>query len=249
MNRRYGSRPQGRRGQGRRNTVPADTTLPDGLVMHFDASDGLTTVGTDVTGWTDLAGSNDLNVIGDAPQLVAAGVGGNDYVAFDGVDDSCSRATFTGLPTGNTARTLATVIRYHGGGVGGVAYGDFANRQAYGCCVSGGGNFLLQVWGPDDFSSLVNADNIWAIHMCTWDGSVNNQQVNRTGVPGFFDGDDTPSAAMATDAAGAIEIGREIDGTPFVQIDVAEVMLWGSALNQAKRNQVRNYVAARYGIL
>lgn len=226
-----------------------DGSLPtQNLVWHLDASDGVATSGTDVTSWSDLVGSNDLDVVVGTPQLVAGGApGGNDYVEFNGVDQALRRGSFSGLPTGNTPRTLATVVRYNtagASGAAGVAYGlSGTNREVFGCCIRANGNFVLQLWGPDDYDSGVNGLGFWALQITgLYDDVEIGQRANF-----LVNIERDLSLTPNTNPAGVIEVGREIDGTPFAEVDIAQVLLYSPNLTNPQIAQLYSYVSNRYG--
>lgn len=228
--------------------VTLDGTLPaqGNLVFELDANIGVSVSGTDVTGWADQVGSNDLNVVNGTPQLVPGGApGGNNYVSFDGVDQSIGRATFAGLPVGAANRTLAIYVDYNGPGFGGVSYGTAGSfRRVYGACVSSASHFLFQIWGPDDLSSFVNATSYgWALQICTICGSGLEMamQVDTT-----FIVTQTLGLPLNTNPGGSILVAQELDGDPFVALDLAAAWLWDTALNGQEILQLLSFVQQRF---
>lgn len=230
--------------------VPAPTQLPQrNLVWLLDASSGVTTSGTDVIEWADSVGTNDLDVVDGTPQYVASGVNANPYVTFDGLGDALSRATFSGLPLGSTSRTLLTVQNYQSGGVAGVAYGNPDFDECYGNVITpavSGGLLMLQLWGPRDLQTTapgLNAGLLSQIARTSDQGSGSLNQVFRNrGLVG------ASTDAPDTTAGNGIVIGKEIDGAPYIELDLYLVAMWSPALSYQETMQAFGHVAWRFGL-
>ncbi len=111
----------------------------DGLVAQYESTQGLSTSGGTVTGWTDASGNgNDLTAVGD-PQVVSDAPNGQPVVAFDGTGDALVRTGLTGIPTGDADRTVVALVRYDSPGYGGVGYGSPALNQLFGLSVNPSG--------------------------------------------------------------------------------------------------------------
>ncbi|EDX87629.1 PKD domain protein [Synechococcus sp. PCC 7335] len=216
----------------------------DGLVLHLDANLGVSTDGDTVTEWTDLSGSNnDLSGLGD-PTLVTGALNGQNVIELDGDGDQLSRTlALNGLPDGNADRSLFVVAKYDGTGTGGVTYGDNRTNRAFGAVVDGDGTLLAQGWGgANDFDSNVAG---------TGEGWLLQGLVHEDGTLSHYkDGVliDTQAHAYNTRVIGGdgLVIGSEIDGAPFVDMNVAEVIIYDRALSETEQQQVQSYLQDKY---
>ena len=233
--------------------VSAQTIPTDGLVLHLEADSGVTVTDmtTDVTGWTDQSTqANDLTAAG-APQLVADAVNGEAAIAFDGTDDILQRlADVMGLPAGDADRTVYTVVNYDSVGYGGVAYGNADINQAFGLIVAPNGNLMIQGWGgPNDFDSGVAGTGMgWMVQSAVHNaGTMTHSQHTPAQVIAQMGAlqIDTQVHTYATDPQ-AIVVGAEIDGDPFMDMDVAAVMIWDRVLTVEETADVENYLALKY---
>lgn len=212
-----------------------------GLVMQFDTETGVTdNLGT-VTAWADQAtASNDLVATG-TPSLVTNTLNGHSVISFDGVGDSLIRtASVTGLPSGNANRTMFSVVKYDSDGYGGAAYGVGDNDQAFGLAVSSLGALVLQLWGPQDAPGSVGNGVGWLIQSAVLSGDdywhYKDGVLNNSGTFGV-----SPNTVPNN-----IRMGVEIDGSPFVQMQLAEVLLYDTAFALGERRQVDAYLRLKY---
>ena len=226
--------------------VPAGACVPfpqDGLVFHVEADAGVTTAveSSTVTGWADQSGQGNNLAASGNPQLIANGLNGEAIISFDGSGDILERLTaVSGLPAGNTDRTVYTVVRYDDTGYGGISYGSNAINEAFGLIVAPNGNLMIQGWGnANDFDSGVAGSNMgWMIQ------SAVHQAGN---LRHYRDGSqiDTRTHSYATDPT-SIVIGAEIDRSPFLDMDVAAVMIYDRALSPAERSDIESYLDVKY---
>lgn len=226
--------------------VSAGACLPfpqDGLVLHLEADTGVTTAveSSTVTGWADQSGQgNNLTASGN-PQLVANGLNGEDIISFDGSGDILERlSSVNGLPAGNADRTVYAVVKYDGTGYGGVSFGTNAINEAFSLIVAPNGNLMIQGWGnANDFDSGVAGTSMgWMIQSAVHEaGTLRHYQ----------DGNQIDSRvhSYATDPTRII-VGAEIDRSPFIDMDVAAVMIYDRALAPAERSEIENYFDVKY---
>ena len=215
-------------------------------VGHWKASYGVSESAGAVQSWPDLSGNGGtLTAISGAPAFVPNGLNGSPVISLDGVDDSLGSATVAGLPTGNTDRTIFAVMRFDSAGVGGFSWGAAGSNQTFGLCVATNGNYMVQRWGTFDRTSgtLANGDGWHSISTAfdvdaTW-------RLYRDGVSIF--GTDT-GQTLATNAAGTIRVGVEIDNTPFVNMQIAEVVVYDRFLTQNERELVGSYLRSEWGV-
>ena len=216
----------------------------DGLVLHLDANLGVSTNNGAVTEWVDLSGSgNDLRGIGD-PTLVTGALNGHNVIELDGDGDQLSRTlALNGLPDGNADRSLFVVAKYDGTGIGGVAYGDNRNNRAFGAVVDGDGTLLAQGWGGgNDFDSgVAGTGEGWLLQGLVHENGVLSHYKDSA----LIDVQAHEYNTRVVDGEGLV-IGSEIDGAPFTDMDVAEVIIYDRALSEIERQQVQTYLQDKY---
>ena len=222
--------------------------MTSGLVVGLESDAGVATDGgTGVLGWLDSSGNgNDLqSVVGD-PQLVAAATpSGEDAIALDG-DDGLARLgvsdTLNNLPTGSTDRTVFIVARYNdAAALAGVAYGSGAANANFGLTVDPGqGNLAIQGGGAaNNFVSTSSGAGFgWLIQSAV----LSANQIDH-----YRDGEIIDSAfhAFNTDAVDLL-IGEEIDGSGFVDMDIAAALIYDRALTEMEQHEVQAYLHSKY---
>ena len=232
------------------NAAPELAT--DGLVLHLEADSGVTVTDmtTDVVTWADQsAQGNDLTAAG-APQLVADTLNGQPVIAFDGVDDILQRtADVLGLPAGDADRTMFLVVSYDSEGFGGAAYGNAGvTNEVFGLIVSGrrsdAGNLAVQAWGANDaYSATLGTGTGWMIQSAVAGSGAMTHYRDIVGEDSMMI--DMQSRTYATNVA-SIVVGAEIDGTPFMDMDVAAVLIYDRALTDVERGDVETYLNTKY---
>ncbi len=224
-------------GGGSSGTLP----VSDGLVLHLDAGSGVTTNGTDlVTGWEDLSGfNNNLTGSGD-PRLITGALNGRNVIQLDGDGDKLERVlNLNGLPSGDADRTVFMVTKYNSIGYGGFAYGKNSTNQAFGLTVKNDGDLMVQAWGKNDADSNIDGTGAgWLTQSVVLNaGSMNH----------YKDGSLIDSRALSYNTfLERIVLGAEIDSSPYVNMEVAEILVFDRALSETERQQVETYFQQKY---
>lgn len=148
----------------------------DGAVIEWDAREGVSTSGSDVTAWVDRVDSQSPTVTG-TPTLStspsgedAISIGAGEYFTLTGIGD---------LPTGSNPRTIvfagkSTTLGETLGGWGGFSYGDGTANEAFGVVIDGQNHTAdLDVY-QDDIVGQVVDDGVPFIAIATWDGTTGN---------------------------------------------------------------------------
>ncbi|MFV0634750.1 PQQ-dependent sugar dehydrogenase [Demequina sp.] len=224
-----------------------DAPVTDGLVMRLQGDQGVTTSEGGVIAWSDLSGKgNNLGAISGTPTVQSAALSGHDVISFDGVDDGLGRTGFTDLPVSNADRSVFAVVKYDGasasalGGWAGFTYGAPYNNQVWGPVRTGNGDLGLQGWGGgNDFTSDAAADGEgWLVHSIVMAENAFTQyrdgNVIDTGEHQFQTGTDR------------IRLGTELAGGRFVDMEVAEILVYDRAVTEAERQQIEDYLNAQY---
>lgn len=220
----------------------ANLLITDGLVLHLESGLGVVTSGSTVLAWQDQSGlGNDLVALG-APQVILGALGGQPALSCDGVDDAIERTSaLGGFPSGSSDRTMIAVVQYFDDGPGGVSYGNGSCNQAFGLiAVPPSGNLMLTGYcGANDFSTTTPGNGAgWLIHSAVVDtGSVTQY------MDGLTIGTGNHSFATVNNS---LQIGREIDGAPFVSMQVAAVLVYNRALTPAEHGQVVSFLTDKY---
>jgi hypothetical protein len=212
----------------------------DGLVARYESTQGLSATGGTVTGWADASGNgNDLTAVGD-PQVVLDAPNGQSVVAFDGSGDALVRTGLTGFPTGDADRTVVALVRYDSPGYGGVGYGSPALNQLFGLSVNPDGELMVQGWGrSNDFHTTT---------VGTGAGWLTQSAVHANGAfTHYKDGVSIDSASHTYATTNdRIVVGAEMTPAPYLDMDVAAVVVYDRALTDTERQQVEEYLRQRY---
>jgi glucose/arabinose dehydrogenase len=212
----------------------------DGLVARYESTQGLSATGGTVTGWADASGNgNDLTAVGD-PQVVLDAPNGQSVVAFDGSGDALVRTGLTGFPTGDADRTVVALVRYDSPGYGGVGYGSPALNQLFGLSVNPDGELMVQGWGrSNDFHTTT---------VGTGAGWLTQSVVHANGAfTHYKDGVSIDSASHTYATTNdRIVVGAEMTPAPYLDMDVAAVVVYDRALTDTERQQVEDYLRRRY---
>ncbi len=214
----------------------------DGLVMRLSGDDGLVTSGTSVLSWTDETGNgNNVAPINGNPTVVHQPLNGHDVVSFDGVDDDLGTGVFS-LPAGGADRTIYVLANYESSGWGGFLYGSTGANQAFGPAASP--NDTLGVFGSgaaNDFESdALAVSSGWVTQAVVLSNGELQQYAN-----GSFLDQQTHTFNTGT---GTLRIGASIDGTGFVDMDIAEILVFDRALSDTERGQLDSYFQTTYAL-
>ena len=211
------------------------------LALRLEADAGVAENGGTVAAWTDLSGNgNSLTSQGDPQLVLSATPSGQPAVAFDGVSDRLERSSgFDGLPAGNADRTMIVVARYSSTGWGGVAYGADSCGETFGLVIDSGGDLAVQRWCNDYNTSIPGMGMGWGMQSAVLDGASLTQYYN-----GELIGS-TSSASFDT-VIERFVIGAEIDASPYLDMDVAAVLVYDRALSDGERAEAEAYLQGKY---
>ncbi|MEL7038730.1 MAG: PQQ-dependent sugar dehydrogenase [Cyanobacteria bacterium J06592_8] len=220
----------------------ANPPITDGLVLQLDASNGVTTNGSGaVLGWTDLSGAgNDLNSVGGDPTVITDALNGYNVINFDGSEDKLERLGGITLPDGNEDRSVFMVAEYNSSGDGGFSYGRGSRDRTFGLMVGSDGDLKTKAWGRSgDADSNVDG---------TGEGFLSQSVIlDNSTMDHYKDGAliDSQTHTYVT-ALDQIVLGADIDSRPYVDMNVAEVLVFDRALSETERQQIENYLQEKY---
>lgn len=219
----------------------ADTLIKSNLVLHLEADEGVTVNGSSVIEWSDQSSSeNNLQSVG-SPKLIDDSLNGLPVISFDGVSAKLERSqNIANLPAANNDRSVFILGRYKGDGFGGFAYGRPSGNNAFGAIVDSFGRLAAQGWGEgNDFLSKVPGKNQgWLVQSIVVESDVVSQYLN---------GDLIASEAHTFDTVNSrIVIGAGLSGEPFVDMEVAAVLVYDTALSITQQLQVHSYFNSKY---
>ena len=223
--------------------APAAELVTDGLVLHLESDQGVvTTWGDEVTTWLDgSTAGNDVTAPSAGPRLRSGSLGDHIYLSFDGSNDQLSRLSETiDLPVGDADRSVFLLVRYNGDGFGGVTWGAPQCNGTFGPVVDSRGLLAVQGWcaGYDMVSSRAGEGAGWQVQSV-----VHGQSTLRH----FSNGELLQEKAHVFDTAeGQLALGREIDGFPFVAMDLAAVLIYDRALDATDRWRVEAFLQEKY---
>jgi glucose/arabinose dehydrogenase/fibronectin type 3 domain-containing protein/uncharacterized protein (DUF2249 family) len=220
--------------------------VEDGLVMRLKGDLGVTAPSGGVTSWSDLSGhNNDMAPTTGSPTLVTSELEGHDVIRFDGVDDGLGRTLANEFPLANSDRSVFMVTTYRGwsntgSGAVGFTWGEDTCNSAFGLTRTDDGDLGVQGWcGSNDFDSNVNADGAgWITQSVVLGGDLMNHYKNGELI-------DVQTHAFGTNP-GKIRIGASMRDTRWVDMDVAEVLVYDRALTDEERQEIEDYFGAEY---
>jgi len=224
-------------------TVRVSNLPSTGLVAHYEADNA---VGLDGSGHVsvlrDRSGrGNDLTGVGDV-EVVADGLNGAAVLSFDGVGDALVRTgNLNGLPLGGSARTVYQVVRYDSVGSGGFGYGIRSGNRAFGLHVQApDGRLRVNGFGPtaDIVSETVGTGRGWVVHSVVYDGTevvheLDGVEIDRVG-------------HVFNTGLGPIVLGADLDQVPYVDMDVAALLVYDRALSEGEQGELEAYLDAKY---
>lgn len=222
-------------------------TSISGLQLWLDASDSstITLNGSTVSQWNDKSG-NDYHVsqgtASNQPTYVESALNSKNTVRFDGAGDGLINTIDTPVG-GSTNRTVFVVFNFtafigpkyaltlgYNGGALGTAFGisqEIAVRV-------GDGNRLFNT----------SVDTTHAIVTIMLDGT------STTDLSAWKNGSSLGVSSTVTrtiNTSSGIGIGRS-NGGAYLQGDVAEVIVYNSALSTSDRESVEDYLSGKWGI-
>ncbi len=227
---------------------PAGVLVTDGLALHLesDADLALDPSGSRITAWRDQSVfGNHLTAFGEPVLLFGETPSGQPAVSLDGVNDKLERSTaiepLTGLPTGNSDRSMYIVARFNtDSSYAGVAYGKAALNQTFGLVNDPAGNVVLQAYGASfDRATTLNAvDSGWSIF----------EVVLKNGTASIYRNGEAVLEVRRTfnTVLSKIVLGQEIGVNDFVGLDLAAVLMYDRALNEAERRDVNTFLLSKY---
>ncbi len=205
--------------------------------------------GNDVLHWTDFSGnSNDLEATSaTSPIFRDNGLNGHDYLEFSKNNNRIVRNAFD-MPS--DATSIFMVMRTSEGGDGIVSYAVPSDDNEYLLYQSNDLNTYIDQNNIDH--NLNIADGNWKIFSHQWrntDGRLlihldGGEAINTTHQTGatIESGGTFAIGGEQDDVNGGYNAGQDFDG------DIAEVILFGTSLNQAQRTVIENYLAQKYGL-
>lgn len=244
-----------------RASIAAPTDLP-GCSHWWDGSQLAGALGADVDTWEDLVGSLDFEATGfDAP-IIAAHANGKKTVLFRGTDDALdSAAAADGNFLHNGANsTLAVVYRTEAADEAKHPIldtnGDSTTARGFSLCHNGasGAHQLTCKIGNGTQTVLNHTSQNYGSRPGAWHVAI---LVNQATVPSaefkyhlWLDNEhyvkaNPTNAVSASDAAGAITLGKLAGAGTHGKVQIAEIIAWNRALGSPGEIQQVNEYAAR----
>jgi hypothetical protein len=244
--------PAGTRTIGVCSSYPGTNAL--GLKQWLKSDAGVS--GTPVSTWTDQIGVTIANFVGNGtsrPTVVSTAVNFQDYIRFDGVNDTMkSNTNFTGNTLfGTTDNTILMIKNYKGGTVDYKWETDPTNAYRIGMETNGTAqriDFVDDNGGGKNNASTTSIFNKDVMVEYLSDATTINLKLN-----GNVDATKThPSLTFSP--GGVISHPLFLGGngftnsTLFCQVDMAEVMTFNKKLSASELRRVESYLALKYGI-
>ena len=230
--------------------APVVSPVRTGLVLELDADRGVTTNGGQVTAWADQSGlGNDLTGAGD-PQLAANSLNNHNTIQFDTTGDKLDRTidALSGLPAGDSDRSVFIVAKYNENGYGGFGYGKTSKNNAFGLNVDAEGDLLVQGWGAGDVeSTTVGTGAGWLTQtaIVAADPSGGAAEVVNHYKDGTLIDSETRNFNTVLET---LVVGSNLKGNDSIDMEVAEILVYNRALSDAERQQVESYLQQKYAL-
>jgi hypothetical protein len=233
------------------------------IQLWFEADAGVTTNGSgNVSTWADQSGNgnNATNLtVANEPLWIGNALNGKPVLRFDGVNDELSSLNDVNLTNGLSIFIIAknaTRKNYNGlFRIGAVPYTDPSDLEVYwqaGTTDAGSGNAIFTVnrCCGSSFGALQGSDNRPAVgnyyvYDVVTSGSAGTQRVNAVVGPSVSGINVRPLSANKAHLGigyGGVSTSGLLSG------DIAEVIVYNSALSTSDRNYVESYLADKYGL-
>ena len=144
------------------------------------------------------------------------------------------------LPSGNADRSIFFVANYDSIGDGGFSYGTSAKDKTFGATVGKDGDLKVKAWAMLAMQTAMSMALVkaWLSQSVVLSGGVMMHYKDGTQI-------DTKTHTYNT-TLDRIVLGADIDSSPYVDMDVAEVLVFDRALSAAERQQVDAYLQQKY---
>jgi hypothetical protein len=239
---------------GLANLCQAQWTLPtaDNPTFWVKGDSGVTTGGGVVTGWTDQMGNFNLgnDVAGTEPTI--GSIGGVQAVHFDGNDDRLINSNVNGSSLISPGEGTVFIVQNNGGGnPNSASFGwyagndqaginaDFGSTIYYAHGNVGSAGSTISTPSPGDF--YTRPEILTFERATSGSGLIRISGDERTG--SFNAGNTANTAQTGTIVLGGIQAsGFSLNG------DIAEVIVFKTALSEGDISTVENYLGTKYGI-
>ncbi len=225
------------------------------LWLEAENITGLTD-GQALTSWPDNSGNgNDMATIvdgadGGSPLFETNELNGLPVVRFGANDnDNVGRSLLNDFPS--TEITTITVLRTTDGSGTVYSYASSAGNNDFFQDQAGTGRFAIAN-SPETPTGVAFDDGAWNIYIHTWQSAGGTYSIYKNGTNAASG---TFQSGTSMTAGGTLTIGAEQDATggsfdanQDYDGDIAEVIIYNTALNDAQRVILENYLASKYGL-
>lgn len=229
-----------------------------GLELWLDADDSetITLNATTVSSWNDKSG-NGYNVSqGTAsyqPTYSTAQLNGRNVVTFDGNNDHILNDSLASVASGNDVPiTMFVVFKQLSSGTNeyGVVFGSSSSIQPLFCMMTNSNQLAAQQ--RTDAGTLtaayssVSSTSAYRVQSIVLSSS--NLTVYNNGTSVATSSFTPAQTSFDTFTIGAWRRSGSMNGVAFLHCDIAEVIIYNSALSTSDRNSVEDYLSSKWGI-
>lgn len=245
----------------KRTAALSSWTSPDdiaGLQLWLDAddSDTITLNGSTVSQWDDKSG-NDYHVTQSTasyqPTYNTAQLNGKNVVTFDGSDDHILNDSVASVASGNDVPiTMFVVFKQLSSGTNeyGVVFGSSSSIQPLFCMMTNSNQLAAQQ--RTDAGTLtaayssVSSTSAYRVQSIVLSSS--NLTVFDNGTSAASSSFSPAQTTLNTFTLGTWRRSGSMNGVAFLHCDIAEVIIYNSALSTSDRESVESYLSTKWGI-
>jgi hypothetical protein len=222
----------------------------------------LSDTGSDVSIWSDISGNNrhaTQATAGSQPAIITSALNGRQVRRFDGIDDLMGLTTGLDMLRNVSGVTVIAAYKWITSptaykSVFGVSTGDALRTRTV---IGGGlasqkltpGGRRLDADGFQSITSTNNAPTTYFVHSVILDYANSDafQYANNV-IDGQSTSFQTSGNTSNTDSL-VINIGSDLNSAAYcANIDIAEILVFPTALSDAERQNVELYLGGKYGI-
>ena len=218
------------------------TVESSGLVLYLDAASSTSYPGSG-TIWYDLSGNSNNVTMQNSGSISYTSTGGAYFTT--GSNGYFSKASTTGVPTGNSNYTLSAWVQLASwpgsGGIIGIG-SAWGTSNAVNALRTNGTNSYYNYWWGNDLlaTSSLSPATQWFNVVAKFDGTTRSVLVNGSQISA-----DTPSGHNVTTSTLVIAVTNTNE---YLNGNIGQALIYNRALSLAEIQSNYNSIRTRYGV-